>query len=420
MGKSKMIFILSKLSNIKQELYLMKGKVWILCIYALIFSFSCKSQSAEQSRSLPEIKMGASQTDVYFPFLEGKQVGLVVNQTSIIKEKHLVDFLIKKKIEVSKIFAPEHGFRGDADAGEKIEDGKDKTTGLPVLSLYGKSKKPSPEMLNGIEVMVFDIQDVGVRFYTYISTLHLVMEACAEQNIPLVVLDRPNPNGDYVDGPVLEEGFESFVGMHPIPIVHGLTVGELSKMINGEKWLKNGVQCDVTIVPMEHYSHKRFYDLPVKPSPNLPNYQSIRLYPSLCLFEGTTISAGRGTMIPFQIYGHPDPEAGPFSFTPRSIDGMAKYPKFENQTCYGYDLREDENARTFSLEYLLDAYFHYKDKENFFLKNKFFDKLAGSDQLRKQIKANLSEDEIRLSWQDRLTEYKKMRKQYLLYPDFEL
>ncbi len=398
----------------------MKGKLWILCLWAMFFSLSCKSQATETSKDLPEITMGASQTALYFPLIKDKKIGMVVNQTSVVEGQHLVDFLLSQKQQVVKVFAPEHGFRGKADAGEHVKDAKDTKTGLPVISLYGKNKKPSAEMLKDIDVVIFDIQDVGVRFYTYISTLHLVMEACAENNKPLIVLDRPNPNGDYVDGPVLEPKFKSFVGMDPLPIVHGLTIGELAKMINGQKWLKNGLQCNLTVVKMNHYSHKRFYDLPIKPSPNLPNYQSIRLYPSLCLFEATNISVGRGTTIPFQIYGYPDKSAGAFSFTPKSIPGMSKHPKFENQTCYGADLRDNISARTFTLTYLLDTYYHYKDKENFFLKNNFFDKLAGTDELRHQIEANLTEDEIRLSWQTNLTAYKKMRKQYLLYPDFEL
>ncbi|HSJ69185.1 MAG TPA: DUF1343 domain-containing protein [Anditalea sp.] len=364
----------------------------------------------------PMPKPGADRADAYLPLINGKRVGLVVNQTSVLTQKnnlHLVDFLLQSDQQVKKVYVPEHGFRGDADAGEVVNNEIDKKTGLPVISLYGNNKKPSAEALSGIDVMIYDLQDVGVRFYTYISTLHYVMEACAEQNIPLIILDRPNPNGDYVDGPVLEKGYNSFVGMHPIPVVHGLTVGELAGMINGEGWLKNNAKAEITVIKTENWIHENSYSLPVKPSPNLPNDVSIRLYPSLCFFEGTDVSVGRGTYFPFQVYGYPDSSFGNFSFTPKSIEGMSKTPPHQNKTCYGKDLREVSLDHQFSLAYLLDAYQKSGKKEKFF--NNFFDKLAGTDKLRKDILAGKSEEEIRGSWQKDLTAYKSLREKYLIY-----
>jgi len=364
----------------------------------------------------PMAQPGADRANAYLHLIKDKNVGLVVNQTSVLTQKnnlHLVDFLLQSDQKVKKVYVPEHGFRGDADAGEVVNNEIDKKTGLPVISLYGNNKKPSPEALSGIDVMIYDLQDVGVRFYTYISTLHYVMEACAEQNIPLIILDRPNPNGDYVDGPVLEKGFTSFVGMHPIPVVHGLTVGELAGMINGEGWLKNKAKANITVIKTENWKHKNPYSLPVKPSPNLPNDVSIRLYPSLCFFEGTDVSVGRGTLFPFQVYGYPDQQFGNFSFTPKSIEGMSKNPPHQNKTCYGKDLREASLDHQFSLVYLFDAYKKSGKKDKFF--NNFFDKLAGTDKLRKDMLAGKSEDEIRQSWQQDLTAYKTMREKYLLY-----
>jgi len=360
---------------------------------------------------------GAMQIENYLPKLKNKKVALVVNHTSLVNDTHLADTLLARKVTIVKIFAPEHGFRGMADAGEHVKNETDLKTGLPIVSLYGKNKKPSAEQLANIDLIVFDIQDVGARFYTYISTMHYIMEAAAENNVKVMILDRPNPNGYYIDGPVLDEKFKSFVGMHPIPIVHGLTVGELAMMINGEKWLNNGVQANLEIVKVHNYSHKDLYHLPVKPSPNLPNDLSISLYPSLCLFEGTNISIARGTIFPFQAIGYPDKKFGTFTFTPKSIDGMAKNPPLENQLCYGIDFRNQPDMHGLSLEYLIKYYNLATDKNVYF--NNFFNKLAGNDILIEQIKAGKTEAEIRKSWQPELNEYKVKRKKYLLYPDFE-
>jgi len=368
-----------------------------------------------QHNNTPE--PAAKHPDAYVPLLLERQVGLVVNQTSVVEEQHLLDMLLDKGISVKKIFAPEHGFRGEAGAGEMIRDGKDPKTGIAVLSLYGSTKKPTSEMLEGIDMMVFDIQDVGVRFYTYISTMHYVMEACAEHDIPLLILDRPNPNGYYVDGPVLNPAFSSFVGMHPIPVVHGLTVGELARMINGEGWLTPDKQCDLTVIECRNYTHSSRYRLPVSPSPNLPNNQAINLYPSLCLFEGTAMSVGRGTPFPFQVVGYPDPSFGQFSFIPESIPGKSLHPKHENKVCYGIDLSGERELDRFEIDYLIDFYTMWHFDTRFF--NDFFDNLAGSSELRKQIEAGLTEDEIRFSWKPELESYKALRRKYLLYPDFE-
>src|SRR5690554_4777220 len=302
------------------------------------------SAQKETTHADKDILMGAEQFDLYAKHLNGKNVAVVANQTSFLQNEnlHLVDFLISKELTVNKVFAPEHGFRGTADAGEHVKDGIDSKTGVPLISLYGSNKKPSPEQLKGIDVLIFDIQDVGARFYTYISTLHYVMEACAESGIPVIVLDRPNPNGHYIDGPILEKEHQSFVGMHPIPIVHGMTMGEYAKMINGEGWLENKIQCELTVIPMENYDHKKEYSLPIKPSPNLPNDKAINLYPSLCFFEGTLLSEGRGTEMQFQIYGAPFllKEKYPFTFTSNPNEG-SKSPKFKDQLCYGKDLRKE-------------------------------------------------------------------------------
>lgn len=359
---------------------------------------------------------GADRPQVYLPKLNGKRVALAVNQTSVLTQRqnqHLVDFLLEEGIAVQKVFVPEHGFRGDADAGEKVENQVDPQTGLPLVSLYGDSKKPSREALSDVDVVLFDIQDVGIRFYTFISTLHYLMEACAEQGKPLMIMDRPNPNGDYVDGPVLEPGFESFVGMHPIPVVHGLTVGELARMINGEGWLKNGVKAELDIIEIDHWKHSEAYALPIKPSPNLPNDLSIRLYPSLCYFEGTDISLGRGTLFPFQVYGYPDPKFGDFTFTPVSIEGMSTYPPQQNNLCYGKDLRSEPLTHEFTLKYLLEAFRIADNGPAFF--TSFFDKLAGTDRLRKAILNGDNEAEIRDSWKEDLEQYRRMRANYLIY-----
>jgi uncharacterized protein YbbC (DUF1343 family) len=330
------------------------------------------------------------------------------------KQLSIVDYLVWKKIAVQKIFAPEHGFRGTADAGEVIKDGKDTQTGLPIISLYGNNKKPKPEQLADIDILVFDLQDVGARFYTYISTLHYVMEACAENNIPLLVLDRPNPNGAIVDGPILEKEYKSFVGMHEIPVLHGMTIGEYAQMINGEKWLKDGLQCNLTVIPCLNYSHDMKYSLPVKPSPNLPNDQAINLYASLCFFEGTNVSVGRGTEKQFQIYGSPFlPENEfDFSFTPKPNFG-AKDPVHNGKLCFGEDLTKIKKVNQLELKWLLKAYSKTTDKTVFF--NDFFTKLAGTKKLREQIEAGMTEKEIRKTWQEGLEQFKRMRKKYILY-----
>ena len=375
-------------------------------------------------------KTGAENFESYLPLLKDKRVGIVTNQTGILedksklspeehgvrlsKEKHLVDFLIEQNINLQKIYAPEHGFRGTADAGELIVDGKDTKTNLPIISLYGNNKKPKPEQLEGIDVLVLDLQDVGARFYTYISSLHYVMEACAENNIPLLVLDRPNPNGTIIDGPILEKEHKSFVGMHEIPVLHGMTIGEYAKMINGEKWLKDSLQCDLKVAPCLNYSHDMKYSLPVKPSPNLPNDQSINLYASLCFFEGTNVSLGRGTEKQFQIYGSPFlPESEfDFSFTPKPNFG-AKDPVHNGKICFGEDLTEIRKVHRLELKWLLKAYENTIDKTVFF--NDFFTKLAGTKKLREQIEAGMTEKEIRKTWQEGLEQFKEVRKKYLIY-----
>jgi uncharacterized protein YbbC (DUF1343 family) len=358
-------------------------------------------------------KTGADNFENYIPLLKDKKVGVVSNQTGILTNRtHLVDFLITNQINVLKIFAPEHGFRGTADAGELIIDGKDTKTGLSIISLYGDNKKPKPEQLEGIEILVFDIQDVGARFYTYISTLHYVMEACAENNIQLLVLDRPNPNGFIIDGPILEKEFASFVGMHPIPILHGMTIGEYAQMINGEKWLKNEVQCSLTINPCLNYDRNATYSLLEKPSPNLPNDQAINLYASLCFFEGTNVSSGRGTEKQFQIYGSPFlPQIG-FSFTPEPNLG-AKEPMHKGKICYGEDLSSIETVNQIELKWLLKAYNSTEDKTKFFIP--FFTKLAGTKMLQQQIEEGLSERKIKKSWKTGLEQFKETRKKYLIY-----
>ena len=373
----------------------------IICIGLLLLTFSVNAQ---------KLVLGAERTNIYLPLLKNKKIAIVGNQSSMISNTHLVDSLLSLKINVVKVFSPEHGFRGKADAGAKIEDETDEKTGLPIISLYGKNKKPTVEQLKGIELLLFDIQDVGARFYTYISTLHYVMEAAAENNIKVIVLDRPNPNGHYIDGPIREKGFESFVGMHPIPIVHAMTIGEYAQMINGEKWIAR--QCDLTVIEMENYTHDMSYDLPIKPSPNLPNSRSINLYPSLCLFEGTNVSLGRGTEYPFQHFGAPYLKSN-YSFTPKSGEG-SKSPPHENKKCYGTDLRfQDNYLEEINLNWLIESYNNCPEKEKFF--NSFFDKLAGTDKLRLQIIEAKTVKEIKESWQEGLNEFKKIRNKYLLY-----
>jgi uncharacterized protein YbbC (DUF1343 family) len=369
---------------------------------------------AENLYTKPQpIITGAMRIDNYLPLLRKKRVAMVVNQTSLVGQTHLVDTLLSRGVKITKIFAPEHGFRGTADAGEKLNNSTDKKTGLPLLSLYGKDKKPSTAQLADVDIIIFDIQDVGVRFYTYISTMHYVMEACAENNKLFMVFDRPNPNGDYIDGNILDLKYQSFVGMHPIPVVHGLTVGELAQMINGEKWLAGQKTCPLEIVKCLNYNHQTPYPLPIKPSPNLPNDNSVRLYPSLCLFEGTNISVGRGTDFPFQVAGHPDYPEKNFSFTPKSREG-AKNPMYQDKVCYGLDYRQGTDWQyEFSLQPIIHFYSKSTDKAKFF--NDFFTRLAGTEDLRKQIEAGKTEDEIRQTWQEGLENYRLLRKKYLLY-----
>lgn len=381
----------------------MKNSVIIFVLSSLFLSIE----------TIAQVIPGANQTTLYFPVLKGKNIAVVANQTSVIGEKHLVDTLISFGISVKKIFCPEHGFRGNADAGEKINSTTDKKTGLPIISLYGKNKKPLPEQLSKIDYVLFDLQDVGVRFYTYISTLHYVMEACAENNVPLIVLDRPNPNAHYIDGPVLKSKFKSFVGMHPVPIVYGMTIGEYAKMINGEGWLANNIKCDLTVIPCENYSHHAKYDLLIKPSPNLPNMHSVELYPSLGLFEGTCISVGRGTDFPFQVIGHPVMDSSLFQFIPKSTVG-ATSPLYENKKCYGLDLRNSTDT-TFTLKYLIEMYQMFPAKSAFF--NPFFQNLIGNDILVQQIKEGKTEEEIRETWNSDIKQFKEIRKKYLIYSE---
>ncbi len=369
---------------------------------------------------LKDIKVGAERTDQYLSLLQGKNVAVVCNQTSLVQKKLLVDTLKSLGIKVVKIFAPEHGFYGQEDAGADIDNSKTSKS-LPIISLYGKHNKPTAEDLNGVDVVVYDIQDVGVRFFTYVSTLHLVMEACAENNKVLIVLDRPDPNGYYVDGPVLQPAFKSFSGMDPVPIVYGMTTAEYAKMLNGEKWLNNGEQCNLTCIPVKGYSHRNFYNIPVNPSPNLKTMASIYLYPTLALFEGTVISVGRGTDMPFEIIGNPLLQDAPFTFTPESKPG-AQHPPFEGQLCHGYNLGDFgsiliKNYQKLYLFWLKGAYKDYPDKANFF--NSYFKNLAGTDVLQKQIEQGIPEEEIRNGWQPGIDAFLKIRKKYLLYQDFQ-
>ncbi|MDR0748321.1 MAG: DUF1343 domain-containing protein [Tannerellaceae bacterium] len=373
------------------------------------------------SQSAGSFVTGAERMDVIAGLLKDKRVGLVINQTSVLEKTntHLLDTFVSRGIPVKKVLAPEHGFRGTADAGEKIKDSRDKKTGIPIISIYGKNHKPTPSQLKGLDAVVFDIQDVGARYYTYISTMHYVMEACAENNVGFIVLDRPNPN-DFVDGPIRKKGFESFVGVDPIPILHGLTVGELAQMINQEGWLANGIKCKLQVVTLLNWAHGDPYRLPVKPSPNLPNDQSVRLYPSLCFFEATPFSIGRGTCFPFQAIGYPDEKYGSFTFTPKSLPGFDTNPLQKDKTCYGTDLREYPFEGGLSLQFLFDFYKKAgNDQAFFFTRPEWFDLLAGTKELRRQIILGMSEDDIRATWQQELTEYKALRKKYLLYRDYD-
>ncbi|WP_299111841.1 DUF1343 domain-containing protein [uncultured Winogradskyella sp.] len=399
----------------------------------VLVAISCASKTKKEVSTNDEILksalddksiiVGANQTEQYLPILEGKRIGIVANQTSVIFKKgeqntsytHIVDSLLALKEDIKKVFSPEHGFRGKADAGEMVKDGVDTKTQLPIFSLHGRHKKPTKQQLEDLDIIVFDIQDVGVRFYTYISTLHYVMEACAEHNVPLLILDRPNPNGNYIDGPVLEKEHRSFLGMHPIPLVHGMTIGEYAKMVNGEGWLANSIKCDITIIPVKNYTHQTTYSLPIRPSPNLPNDQSILLYPSLGLFEGTNINAGRGTEFQFQRYGAPflDKTYYSFSYTPNPNFG-SKYPKHKDNVCYGVDLSTVKAKRQFTLKHIIDAYNNATDKSKVF-NTANFTTHAGTAKLQQQIESGISETAIKASWQAELEAYRKMRKQYLIY-----
>jgi uncharacterized protein YbbC (DUF1343 family) len=361
---------------------------------------------------------GANQIDKYSSIIKGKSIAILANQTSTVGKTHLVDTLVSLGMNIKAIFAPEHGFRNLADAGETIENGKDPRTGIPLISLYGSHLKPTPADLSGIDVVIYDIQDVGTRFYTYISTLHYIIEACAENHIKCLVLDRPNPNGFYFDGNILDTAYKSFVGMDPVPVVHGMTVGEYAGMLNGEGWLKGGVKCDLVVVKCLNYSHSVLYELPLKPSPNLPNQNSVYLYPSICFFEGTALSLGRGTAFPFQVYGSPLlPDKG-FSFTPQSVPG-AKNPPLLGVKCYGKDLRDAMQKKLvpspgLHLEWIIKAYNEFPDKEKFF--TSYFDVLAGGPVLREQIRKGMTADEIKATWKEGLEKFGKIRDKYLLYP----
>lgn len=387
---------------------------WLIGL-SLFGSFVAQAQTQNDHA---QIVVGAAQINAYLPLIQGQKVALVVNQTSVIGKTHLVDSLLALQVGIQKVFAPEHGFRGKADAGEHVKNSRDTRTNLPVISLYGKNKKPSVQQLSDVDLVIFDIQDVGARFYTYISTMHLVMEACAENNKKVLILDRPNPNGHYVAGPVLDPRLKSFVGMHPIPVVHGLTIGELALMINTEKWLKGGKSCDLSVIRVKNYSHQTPYPLPVKPSPNLPNDLSIALYPALCLFEGTQISVGRGTYAPFQMIGYPEKKFGRHTFKPQSIVGMSKYPKHQNKTCYGIDFRPEAHQKLvqgFSLKYLIEYYQKFANKAKFF--NGYFNTLAGNFTLQQKIKNGWTAAAIVKSWEKDLDKYKTLRRRYLLYEE---
>lgn len=387
----------------------------------MILLFICFYGWIQPTSSSAQVIVGAERTGQYLAELKGKNIALVVNQTSLIGKRHLADTLLALGIHIKKIFAPEHGFRGDADAGEDISTATDAKTNLPVISIYGKQLKPTPENLSGIDLVIYDIQDVGVRFYTYVSTLHYVMEACAENNVTLLVLDRPNPNGYYVDGPVMEPQFSSFIGMDPVPVVYGMTPAEYAQMLNGERWLNGQITCNLKYVLCQGYDHKTFYSLPVNPSPNLRSMTAIHLYPSICFLEGTPVSVGRGTDQPFVLIGYPGYKNGNAVFNPKSLPG-AKNPPYLNQVCMGYNLSGlntgffKENNRLM-LHWLVDFYTTYPEKEKFF--TPFFDKLAGTDLLRRQIEKGTPEMEIRRSWEPALSQFKQIRKKYLLYPDFD-
>lgn len=387
----------------------------------IIFGLIANSIIFSQNINLVEyeaITTGAQQLEKYGQLIKGKRIAIVANQSSIVGEKYLIDFLLEKEVIISKVFSPEHGFRGTAGAGEKVQSNIDSKTGIQIVSLYGKHKKPTITDLQDIDIVLFDLQDVGVRFYTYISTLTYVMEACAENNKPIIILDRPNPNGFYVDGPVLETEYKSFVGMHPVPVVYGMTIGEYAKMVNGEKWLNDGISCDLSIIKLKNYKRNMLVKLPIKPSPNLPNWESVYLYPSLCFFEGTVISAGRGTDFPFQIYGHPDLKLGSFNFTPTPNVG-SKYPKLEGKHCNGQNLSGyahnfKNNNVGLNLSWLIETY-KTLNNDSIVMFNNYFNTLAGNKELKQQIIDGWSEEKIKESWQQGLNDFKAIRKKYLIY-----
>ena len=401
----------------------------LMAILAILHVNSCKpiAHNQQSLQSTPNLLTGADQTEKYLPLLIGKRIGILANPTTVIGQTHLVDSLQKLGIQIVKVFGPEHGFRGNASAGAKVSDEIDPVTGIPVISLYGSKSKPSKEDLPDIDLMIYDLQDVGCRFYTNINALARLMEACAENNKELLILDRPNPNGYFIDGPVLDMKLKSGIGMFPIPISHGLTIGEFAQMVNGEGWLANKEKCKITIISVANYSHVMPYTLPVKPSPNLNTQQSILLYPSLCLFEGTMISQGRGTYFPFSVLGNPDLQnVYTFSFTPTSIKGMAETPLHMNKPCYGLDLRKYDlpilkKLKQINISWMIELYKAYPYKEKFFDYKQSkemgnIDKLVGTTEFKEQIIAGVSETEIRKSWEPGLSAFKEKRKKYLLYP----
>lgn len=392
-------------------------RLFFLFTVLITLSIGCQARNQGSETAQSVIVTGADQPEMYLPMLQGKKVGLVVNHTAIAGNKLLPDYLVEQGVDVQKIFAPEHGFRGEAAAGEVIKDGKDPKTGIRVFSLYGDVKKPTQEHLAGLDILVFDIQDVGCRFYTYLSTLYYCIESCAEYNVPLLVLDRPNPNGDYIAGPVRKHDFISFVGMVPVPIVHGCTLGEMALMINGEGW--PGLKARIDVVKVKNYSHADRYELPVSPSPNLPNYTSVRLYPSLCFFEATSVSIGRGTDFPFQVIGGTLEHLGDFTFTPVNMPGVAVNPINMNKKCFGVDLRDIDPVPPFTLKYFLDFYKKYPTEKDFLTSERWLNLLAGTDSLIKDIRAGKEEAEIVASWEQEINAYKSVRRKYLLYPDFE-
>ena len=387
----------------------MMNRIWI--IIAVFAAFAPGLTHAQ-------VETGAQSKEAYYPALKGKRVGIVANNASVVDGINIVDRLIADGINITEILSPEHGFRKFADAGEHVASAVDSATGIPVISLYSDKKKLSGKEISEADIIVFDIQDVGVRFYTYISTLTLIMEAAAEHHIPVVVLDRPNPNGFYIDGPVLEKNFSSFVGLHTVPVVYGMTIGEYAMMVNGEGWLPGRLKCDLTVVRMKSYTHRTEYNIPSRPSPNLPTMNAMHLYPSLCLFEGTIVSVGRGTDFPFEVFGHPDlPENG-FSFTPKSIKGMSSNPPFENKICNGSDLRTYYRSHPadygrINLSWLIETYHQLNSRHQFF--NDYFNKLAGNSVLQEQIRQGMPEKKIRATWQPGIEKFKKIRKKYLIY-----